>query len=191
MTSATRCLITVPRYKDKTVQAFAGGANDFAGIEAAGIKLRNITPAEVSRNPANSFVVWGPTMEKKRDIITGFLRGWAKAQHAGVVDTRLSIAACRTRIPEQFEKLDVGVRMMEGAIYQRQLRRTQHYGELQPDVWKGIQGPYVKQKEIQKEVDPSTFLDSSFIQAANDWTTDEVKKNMEAWQQANPDKLLN
>jgi NitT/TauT family transport system substrate-binding protein len=177
--------------QDGTIDAYAGGTTDFAGIEAAGMKLRNITPAEVSQNPANSFVVWGPTMEEKRDLITAFLRGWAKAQHAGVVDSKLSASVCRTHIPEQFENLDVGMWMINGAIYQRQLRRTMLYGELQTDVWTKIQGPYLKQKEISKEIDPATFLDSSFIAAANDWTTDDVKKNLNAWREANKDKLIN
>ena len=177
--------------RDNTIQAFAGGSSDRAGIEAAGIAIRNITPPEVSRNPGNSFAVWGPTMEEKRPIIEAFLRGWAKAQHQGVIDTKLAASACRTVVPEQFENLDVGMRMMTGSIYERQLRRTKDYGELQPDIWAAIQGPYVKQKEISKEIDPATFLDSSFIAAANAWTTDDVKKNMNAWKEANADKLIN
>jgi hypothetical protein len=130
-------------------------------------------------------------MEEKRDLISKFLKGWALAQHAGVIDTKLSASVCRTHIPEQFENLEVGVNMLNTSVYVTQLRRTKQYGELQPDVWGSIQGPYVKQKEITKELDPSTFLDSSFIEAANDWTTDDVKKNMNAWKEANPDKLIN
>jgi hypothetical protein len=49
----------------------------------------------------------------------------------------------------------------------------------------------LKHGEINKEVDPATFLDSSFIAAANDWTTDDVKKNLNAWKEANSDKLIN
>ena len=177
--------------KDNTIQAFAGGSSDRAGIEAAGVEIRNITPAEVSRNPGNSFAIWGPTTEEKRDLVSRFVKGWAMAQHAGVVDTKLSASVCRTQLPEQFENLEVGMKLMNGSIYERQLRRTKDYGELQPDVWASIQGPYVKQKEISKELDPATFLDSSFIEAANDWKTDDVKKNMNAWKEANSDKLMN
>ena len=43
----------------------------------------------------------------------------------------------------------------------------------------------MKLGEISKEIDPATFLDSSFVEAANDWTTDDVKKNMNAWKEAN------
>jgi NitT/TauT family transport system substrate-binding protein len=164
--------------KNGTIDAFAGGSSDRAGIEAAGVEIRNITPAEVSRNPGNSFTVWGPTMEEKRPLIEKFLKGWAMAQHAGVIDTKLAASACRTSIPEQFEDLDVGMRMINNSVYSTQLRRTKTYGELQPDVWGSIQGPYVKQGEISKEIDPSVFLDSSFIAAANDWT------------EANRDKLI-
>jgi NitT/TauT family transport system substrate-binding protein len=176
---------------NKTIDAFAGGSSDRAGIEAAGVLIRNITPAEVSRNPGNSFAVWGPTMEEKRDIISKFVKGWALAQHAGVVDTKLSASVCRTHIPEQFENVENGVKMISDSVYITQLRRTKQYGELQPDVWASIQAPYVKQGEITKELDPSTFLDASFIEAANDWTTDDVKKNMNAWKEANADKLIN
>ena len=49
----------------------------------------------------------------------------------------------------------------------------------------------MKQEEISKEIDPSTFLDSSFIEAANDWTTDDIKAAMNAWKEANGDKLIN
>jgi len=177
--------------RDGTIDAFAGGGSDRAGIEAAGVQIRNITPPEVSRNPGNSWTAWGPRIEENREKVSGFLRGWAMAQHAGVVDTKLSASACRTIIPEQFENLEVGMNMINNSIYVQQLRRTKDYGELQPDVWAAIQGPYLKQGEISKEVDPETFLDSSFTEAANNWTLDEVKAGLAKWKAANPDIIIN
>jgi len=177
--------------RDGTIDAFAGGSSDRAGIEAAGVAIRNITPPEVSRNPGNSWTAWGPTLEEKREIIGKFLRGWAMAQHAGVVDTKGTASVCREFIPEQFEDVEQGLRMMNNAIYVNQLRRTKDYGELQPDVWAAIQGPYVKLGEISKNIEPDTFLDSSFTEAANNWTLDQVKAALAAWKQANPDKVIN
>jgi hypothetical protein len=130
-------------------------------------------------------------MEEKRPAVTAFLKGWAMAQLAGVIDTKLSASACRTKIPEQFENVDVGLNMINANVYGMQLRRTQKFGELQPDVWKAIQPPYIELKEISKELDPATFLDSSFIDAANDFTTDQVKAKMNAWKEANKDNLIN
>ena len=176
--------------KNKTIDAFAGGSSDRSGIEAAGVQIRNITPAAVSRNPGNSFVAWGPTVEDRRPVIEKFLKGWAMAQEAGVLDDKLTAAACRTVIPEQFEDLVIGMRMIDNSVYVTQLRRTKNYGELQPDVWASIQPPYIKAGEISKEIDPATFLNTSFTAAANDWETIDVKDAMNAWAEANKDKLI-
>ena len=177
--------------QNKTIDAFAGGSSDRAGIEAAGVVIRNITPPEVSRNPGNSMAIWGPTIEEKRELVAKFLKGWAQAQHAGIVDTKLTASACRVAIPEQFENVENGLRMINNSVYGTQVRRTKVYGELQPDVWASIQPPYLKQKEITKTLDPKTFLDPSFIEAANDWTLDDVKSAMADWKKANEDKLIN
>lgn len=177
--------------RDGSIDAFAGGSSDRAGIEAAGVAIRNITPAAVSRNPGNSWAIWGPTVEEKRDILTKTLRGWSMAQHAGVVDTKLVASICSLAIPEQFEDIQGGLRMIGNAVYVNQLRRTKYYGELQPDVWAAIQGPFVAQKEISAEIDPAKFLDDSFIAPANDWTLDEVKAGMAEWAAAHPDDLIN
>ena len=176
---------------NKTIDAFAGGSSDRSGIEAAGVQIRNITPPEVSQNPGNSMAVWAPTIEEKREQIARFLKGWAMAQHAGIVDTKLTASACRVAIPEQFENVENGLRMINNSVYGTQVRRTKVYGELQPDVWALIQPPYLKQKEISKELDPATFLDASFIEAANDWTLMDVKSAMADWKKANGDKLIN
>jgi NitT/TauT family transport system substrate-binding protein len=176
--------------RDGTIQAFAGGGSDRAGIEAAGVAIRNITPAAVSRNPGNSWAIWGPTTEDKRATVSGFLRGWSMAQHAGVVDTKLTAAACRSIMPEQFENLAIGLKMIGNSIYVQQLRRTKDYGELQPDVWAVIQDAYIGQGEISGFQDPAKFLDGSFTEAANDWTLDQVKAGMNAWKEAHPDDLI-
>jgi hypothetical protein len=176
--------------RDGAIAAFSGGASDRAGIEAAGVKIRNITPVEVLRQPSNNLTVWGPTLEQKRPMIQAFLKGWAEAQLSSVVDTKLAASACRTKIPQQFEKVDIGLRLINNAAYGTQLSRTKEFGELQPDVWTDIQKPLVQMKEISKEYDPTTFLDPSFIAGANDFTTDDVKKNIYAWKKANPDKLI-
>jgi hypothetical protein len=130
-------------------------------------------------------------MEEKRDLIAAFVKGWAMAQHTGVLDTKIAAAACRQHVPEAFENLQIGLNLINNGAYSTQVRRTKLFGELQPDVWAAIQGPYVKLAEISGEIDPSTFLDDSFIDVANDFTTDDVKAKMNAWKEANPDKLIN
>jgi NitT/TauT family transport system substrate-binding protein len=176
--------------RDKTIDAFAGGSSDRAAIEAQGVKFRNITPDAISKNPGNSLGVWGPTLEEKRPLITAFLRAWAKAQHAGVIDTKAVVAMCKEAIPEQFENLALGSKMIDYGVYTLQLRRTVKYGELQPDIWKSIQPAFIKAGIITAEVDPATFLDTSFEKDIN-FTTQDVLDGIKKWKEANPDKVIN
>jgi hypothetical protein len=83
------------------------------------------------------------------------------------------------------------MKLMNSNVYGTQLRRTKDYGQLQPDVWAAIQGPFVKLGEIPEFQEPDDFLDASFTEAANNWTLDEVKAAMAKWKEANPDKVIN
>jgi ABC-type nitrate/sulfonate/bicarbonate transport system substrate-binding protein len=177
--------------RDDTIDAFAGGSSDRIAIEAQGVKFRNITPDAISKNPGNSLAVWGPTIEEKRPLISAFLRSWAQAQHAGVIDTKAVLAACTTYIPEQFEDMALGERLINYQVYTLQMRRTVNYGELQADVWKGIQPAFIKAGVIEKEVDPGDFLDTSFQEALRDFTTADVLAGVAKWKEANPDKVIN
>jgi NitT/TauT family transport system substrate-binding protein len=173
--------------QDRTIDAFAGGATDRAGIEAAGVKIRNITPPEVSRNPAASLAVWGPTMEEKRPLIEAFLRSWAMGSLAGSVDTQAMFKVCKLMRPEQWEKPGNGPRIVNNSVYTLQARRTVKFGELQPENWKKVQAPYVKFGDIDHEIPVDQFLDSSFIDPANNFTTDDVKKGIDAFNKEHAD----
>jgi len=183
--------ILVDSLTNGTIQAYAAANSEFAALAATGFKIKNITPVEVSSIPGNTFTVWGPTKEEKRGLFERFLRAWAKGQHVGVMDIKAVMAACKKRIPEQWEIAGRGETVVENSVNNTQLRRTVKYGELQKDVWEGIQPSYVKFGEIPKEIDVSTFLDYSFIDAANNFTTDEVKEAVKKWKDENKDALFN
>jgi NitT/TauT family transport system substrate-binding protein len=176
--------------RDGAIQAFAGAANNIAAIEAAGIPMRNITPAVVSENPGNSFVMWAPRKEEIKDVVGRFLRAYAKAMHAGVIDTKTMAAICKKNVPEQWENIDLGLSLLDFAVYRTNLVRTLKRGELQPDLWERVQGPYIKIGELPGPLDPATFLDDSFTDIANDYPTMEVKAAIAAWKEANKDILL-
>jgi len=177
-------------FKDGAIDAFAGAASNLAAIEAAGIPVRNITPADVSNNPGNSFVMWAPRKDEIKDAVGRFLRAYAKAMHAGVIDTRLMAAICKKNVPEQWESTDIGLSLLDFAVYRTNMVRTLNRGELQPDVWQRVQAPYIELGEIAGALDPATFLDDSFTETANGYKTADVKAAIAAWKEANKDILL-
>lgn len=168
------------------IDAFAGGTSDRSALQAAGLQLRNVTPSEAMSYIANTHVVWGPTMEEKRPMIEAFLRAWAKSAHAGLIDKNAVYQACQKSIPEQWEVAGVGPAMIDNSIYNTQIRRTVKFGELQTSTWEAMQAPYIEVGEVPGPIDVSTFLDGSFTNAVNSFTTDEVKAGIARFKAANP-----
>ncbi len=175
--------------KNGSIDAFAGSATDLAAIEANGLPVRDLTPPAVSENPGNSFAIWAPNKEKLGDIVPRFLRAWAMANHAALVDTKAAAAICKKTLPEQWENPTVGMNVLLAAAKQTNLVRTKQRGEPQPDVWARIQGPYVKLKEIDQKIEPKTFIDDSYIEAANDYSTADVKEAIAKWRKENADLM--
>jgi NitT/TauT family transport system substrate-binding protein len=172
------------------IQAFAGGSQDFANIAAAGVPILNLTPAAVSQNVGNSFAIWDDRAEEIRDVVTDYLRGHSMANLASMIDSKAVASMCRAAVPEEWENIDTGWEIANGAFFDLNLRRTMLYGELQPDVWAAVQAPYVKLGELPAKIDPAEFLDDSFIEGANNFTTADVKDYIESWKEANEDALL-
>ena len=176
--------------KNGQVDAFAGSQPDLAAVEANGVTFRNITPAAVSEVPGNSYVIWNDRKEELRDVVTKFLLGWSMGNHAGVIDTKAVAAMAKKNIPEQWENLAVGLKLLDTSVYKTGLVRTRLRGETQPDVWQRIQDPYIKIGEISGPIDPATFLDDSFIEGANAYKTADLKARLAKWKEANADILL-
>jgi NitT/TauT family transport system substrate-binding protein len=121
------------------IDGFAGGSSDRANIQAGGVAIRNITPMAVSANPGNSFAMWDSRMDELDEATAGFLRGWAMAQHMGVLDTKFVISVCAVATPEVFENMQTGSNLINGSVYIYQLRRTNKYGEPRNWIWAQIQ----------------------------------------------------
>jgi len=106
----------VKALQDKTIDAVTVGPVERVSIISGGVELRDLTPVEVSHVPGNSLTVWGPTLEEKRPLIEAFLRAWAKSQHAGVLDTKAVMSACKKRVPEQWETPGNGERIVNNSV---------------------------------------------------------------------------
>ena len=63
---------------------------------------------------------------------------------------------------------------------------TPKYGDVEPEVWKSIQPAYIKAGELDAELDPATFLDGSFIDAANKIDEAKIKADLERWAADSP-----
>jgi NitT/TauT family transport system substrate-binding protein len=174
--------------RDSQVDVVAAAANDMTVLRANDIPSRDITPPEVSENPANSLVINRARTEELRPVVTAFLRAWAKGAEAAKIDRDVVAAMLRKNIPEEWE-VEAGGQALLDASMKMILPQTPKHGQPQPDVWKGIQGPYKKFGVIDGEIDPATFIDDSFYEAANEFDPAEVKTALDEWRAANPDLM--
>ena len=140
--------------RDKTIDAFAGGSADRAALEAQGVKFRNITPDAVSQVPGNVFASGARHWKRSADLLTASCGlGPRPSMPASSTPRRRFAPAAPS--PEHFENLEVGMRMINYGVFNDAASHAQDYGELQPDVWKRLQPPYINAGEIKAEIDPA------------------------------------
>jgi NitT/TauT family transport system substrate-binding protein len=167
-----------------SVSAISGAVPDWLALQAAGMQIRMITPEDVSKVPANNFVINKARAEELRGPIQGFLRAWSKGMHVATVDPDALAEMCKKAVPEEWENETFGRQFLDASIPMN-VSITEKAGDPQDQVWKDIQPRMLKVGAIEQEIDPATFLDDSFIAFANDWSRDEVKAEVAAWREAN------
>ncbi|TGD61103.1 hypothetical protein EYC08_19405 [Tabrizicola sp. WMC-M-20] len=171
-------------FRDQTVAAIAGSGPDWLAIQAAGQPIKLITPAEVSNKPGNTFVISAEAATEKKDLLEGFMRAWSKGMHVAEIDAEVVAKIAATAVPEEWEDPTFGQQYLANAM-RLNVSVTERKGDLQTAIWQSIQPAMMKFGVISAEVDPSVFLDGSFIDPANDWSKDEVRQEVADWRAAN------
>ena len=162
------------------VSAISGSVFDWAGLQAAGIELRLITPGDLLAAPANTFAMDANMIEEKRAAMEGFMRAWSKAIHVSTLRPDVVEKMLRDAVPEEWEDEASGKSLLEGVIPMN-ISSTERYGDVQTQVWTDIQPRMIDAGAITGPVDVSTFLNDTYIEAANDFDRDEVAAEVEAW----------
>ncbi|MDJ0637320.1 MAG: ABC transporter substrate-binding protein [Paracoccaceae bacterium] len=162
------------------VSAIAGSVFDWAGLQAAGVKLNLITPEGLLAAPANTFAIDTAMIDEKRDAMEGFLRAWSKGIHVSTLRPDVVEKMLRMAVPEEWEDEAAGKALLEG-VMPMNISTTERYGDVQRDVWTNIQPRMIEAGAITEPVDVSTFLNDTYIAAANDFDRDEVAAEVEAW----------
>lgn len=171
-------------FRDQTVAAIAGSGPDWLAIQAAGIPVALITPAEVSDKPGNTFAVVSGTLDEKGDLIEGYLRAWSKGMYAAKVDPEVVAQMAQTAVPEEWEDPVFGQQYLDNAI-RLNVSVTDILGDLNEETWSAIQPAMQKFGLIEEQVDPSEFLAPGPVEAANDFDPAQVEQDVQAWREAN------
>ena len=162
------------------VSAISGSVFDWAGLQAAGIELRLITPDDLLAAPANTFAMDASKIEEKRAAMEGFMRAWSKGIHVSTLRPDVVEKMLRDAVPEEWEDEAAGKSLLDGVIPMN-VSSTERYGDVQTQVWTDIQPRMIEAGAIAEPVGVSAFLNDTYIAAANDFDRDEVAAEVEAW----------
>lgn len=170
--------------RDGQVSAISGAAPDWIALNANGINVRLITPEEMLASPANTFAVNADMIEEKRAAIEGFLRAWNKGMYVAKVNPEMVAEALRQGVPAEWENEAAGQLFLDMSVGMN-VSTTERLGDLQADVWTALQPRLLSSGAIAEQVDVTTFLNDTYIAAANDFDRAAVEAEAAAWLEAN------
>jgi NitT/TauT family transport system substrate-binding protein len=170
--------------RDGQVSAISGAAPDWISLNANGINVRLITPEEMLASPANTFAINADMIEEKRAAVEGFLRAWNKGMYVAKVNPEMVAQALRKGVPAEWENEAAGQLFLDMSIGMN-VSTTERLGDLQSDVWTALQPRLLSSGAIAEQVDVTTFLNDTYIAAANDFDRAQVEAEAAAWLEAN------
>lgn len=170
--------------RDGQVSAISGAAPDWIALNANGINVRLITPEELLASPANTFAASVDMIEEKRAAMEGFLRAWSKGMYVAKVNPEMVAQALRKGVPAEWENEAAGQLFLDMSIGMN-VSTTERLGDLQTGVWTALQPRLLSSEAIPQEVDVTSFLNDTYIAAANDFDRAEVEAEAAAWLEAN------
>lgn len=170
--------------RDGNVSAISGSVFDWAALVANGIEIDTVTPEALLASPANTLAIDAGRIEERREAMEGFFRAWAKSIYVGMVNPDAVEQILRRDVPEEWEVEAAGMGLFQGVLPMN-ISTTPRLGDVQPDVWTAIQPRMIAAGVMDSEVDVSTFLNDTYIEAANDFDRAEVEAEAAAWLAAN------
>ena len=170
--------------RDGTVSAISGAAPDWINLIANGIPVKLITPEELLASPANTFAANAESLEDKRAAMEGFLRAWTKGMYVSQVNPEAVAQMLRKGVPAEWENEEAGQMFLDMSIGMN-LSTTERLGDLQTGVWTALQPRLLSSGAIESEVDVTTFLNDTYIEAANNFDRAAVEADAAAWLEAN------
>ena len=171
--------------KEGQISGLVGAISDFVALRSQGIEVKNVLPPEMGETPANNFAVRADVIGGDRDaVMQGFLRAWAKAGYAGLVDPEVTQAIAQQADPENWVNPELGALFLEGA---QTLHRPDGdiFGDLRTDVWAGVIDEMKAVGMVTTEVTPDDVLNRAYVDTANDFDRAEVEAEVAAWRAAN------
>lgn len=177
--------------RSDTVDIVAASVFDFELLRAAGVELRNITPDYIRQFPGHGYVTTPELLDENRDLLTGFLRARAKGTVYCSANTLSAAEMAIAAAPASAE----GLNTEAVATFLERILVDGNREAFDPDhpdfhrlglqseaTWDDYQQFLIATETqgddgvvLTSEIDPSSVIDNSLIDAVNDFDYAEIE----------------
>lgn len=181
--------LTLDALQNGTVAAYSSSLFDEALVEASGVPMVDILPAELQAFPANSVVTTPEMMEEKSEQLVGMMRAVTKAILFTETNPEAAQAIAAEYAPEEFEDPKVVESGWEAITALRTIPdelADDPRGTFNPDVWESYQGFLEQGTEeegaLQGPIDLEALIDEQYIEEINDFDAEAVVEQAETYE---------
>ncbi|EYD75321.1 ABC transporter, periplasmic binding protein [Rubellimicrobium mesophilum DSM 19309] len=168
--------LTIQAFETGQIDAYSSNRFDIATIEAQGIDMNAILPEAAQGFPSNGIVTTGERLSENPEQIEGFVRAVAKAVAWSAANDEAAYELSAQISPEEFENEAVAKASWETARELKTPPQELADAPLGSHFVEGFQAyhDFLRQGSeeegaLPKDVDLSAVLDSSLIEAANEF----------------------
>jgi NitT/TauT family transport system substrate-binding protein len=167
------------------IDAFAGAINDFAGLEAKGVKLRSVLPEDFATQPGDSLMIRTETFDDaaKKDVAAKMMRAIFKGIHYGRLNQEAGLCTMKKFLPEEHEDPEFARLYYQRAVELMEPSNPDRYGEILFPNWEFIQQLLLDaggEEGLESPVDLKAHLTNELVGAMNDWDRAEIEQEAKA-----------
>lgn len=171
---------TYAAIENKEVDAYSTAYNDIFGLQASGMNLEDLTPEFYKDFPARGIITTSKVIEAKPQALERLARGTAMGIEFCLANNEACIDFLREANPAAFEEgvggVSQGLLRFDLSLTQVPPRNPERIGEHDPEETRIFLDTIASTMEGDPTYDIDTFLNSQFLDYANDFDRAEVRE---------------
>jgi NitT/TauT family transport system substrate-binding protein len=148
------------------IEAYAAATPDMAIIEARGLPLREITPAEYKTVFGNGFATTQELIDTNPELVQGFVTGLVKGAAFAEADPDAAEADCAVMNPEEATDPALARALLDLSITNTKPLDGSPYGTYSLEAWEGWNESLVADGTLDAPVDVTAAFTNDFVEAA-------------------------
>jgi ABC-type nitrate/sulfonate/bicarbonate transport system substrate-binding protein len=155
--------------KNGRIAGYAGYTNDIAGIEAAGLDLRNVIPEKYANLPSDEFILLQKTLDNPadRDVAVKLMRAWNRGTQFALENPDEALKLACERVKEECQDMKVAKAFMQVSLDAVKPRDGKELGAQSLEDLATVQEGLLSSKQIAKKVDLGSVFTDDLIADIN------------------------